>query len=71
MRRVQVMASVPKDLGFAAFRIRQSSDGLAWTIAVNASGPIQDASSIFFNPFRSKWVFSLKEGLVPPLCMVL
>ena len=57
-----VMASVPKDLGFGHFRLRQSVDGLNWTVAVNSSGPIQDASSIFFNPFRKKWVYSIKQG---------
>lgn len=57
-----VMSSVPKDNGFKHCRIRISPDGLNWTVAVNASGPIQDASSIFYNPFRKKWVFSLKQG---------
>ena len=24
--------------------------------------PIQDATTIFYNPFRRKWVFSVKQG---------
>ena len=29
---------------------------------MNASGPIQDATNIFYSPFRKKWVYSLKQG---------
>ena len=57
-----VMSSVPKDNGFQHCRLRVSADGYTWTVAVNASGPIQDATSIFYNPFRRKWIYSLKQG---------
>jgi hypothetical protein len=57
-----VMSSVPKDNGFQHCRIRVSPDGFKWSVAVNKSGPIQDGTNIFYNPFRKKWVYSLKQG---------
>lgn len=42
------------------FTLLSSPDGIHWTTQVNESGPIADRSTIFFNPFRSKWVYSIK-----------
>eukprot|EP01045_Picozoa_sp_COSAG04_P020318 COSAG04_NODE_2068_length_4871_cov_2.073973_1_plen_1105_part_00 len=42
-----VMSSVPKDNDFRHCRIRVSNNGFTWTVAVNASGPVQDATSVF------------------------
>ena len=31
-----------------------------WTVIKNKSGPIQDRSTIFYNPFRDRWVYTNK-----------
>jgi len=38
------------------------SDGRAWSDAVTTSIAADDYCSFFFNPFRGKWVFSIKIG---------
>jgi len=38
-----------------------SSDGIHWSKPV-PNGPTGDRSTIFYNPFRKKWVFSLRSG---------
>jgi len=38
-----------------------SPDGIHWTNRVE-SGPTGDRSTMFFNPFRKKWVCSLRSG---------
>jgi len=37
-----------------------SPDGIHWTIQ-GQSGPTDDRSTVFYNPFRRKWVFSLRD----------
>lgn len=38
------------------------SDGKTWSDAVPTSSASDDYCSFFFNPFREKWCFSIKEG---------
>jgi hypothetical protein len=38
------------------------SDGKTWSDAVPTSIAADDYCSFFFNPFREKWVFSIKKG---------
>ncbi|HYW81105.1 MAG TPA: hypothetical protein VE890_16100, partial [Thermoguttaceae bacterium] len=38
-----------------------SADGIHWTNRV-ATGDCGDRSTMFFNPFRNKWVYSLRSG---------
>ncbi|MGZ0710192.1 sialate O-acetylesterase [Coraliomargarita sp. W4R53] len=47
------------DYGIGAF-CYVSPDGLNWSEPVE-SGPMGDRSSAFYNPFREKWVFSLRS----------
>ncbi|MBM4085962.1 MAG: glycosyl hydrolase family 32, partial [Planctomycetes bacterium] len=39
-----------------------SPDGIHWTEAVANAGPCGDRTSIFYNPFRSVWVYGLRDG---------
>ena len=43
----------------AALRLSESHDGIHWR-AVGDSGPCNDRSTFFRNPFRNVWVFSLR-----------
>ncbi|WP_207394406.1 hypothetical protein [Bremerella alba] len=38
-----------------------SADGIQWSQPV-ATGSMGDRSTIFFNPFREKWVYSIRSG---------
>ena len=42
-------------------RLYMSEDGIAWTHIGNA-GQSGDRSTMFYDPFRGKWVFSLRGG---------
>jgi hypothetical protein len=37
-----------------------SKDGVHWGAAVASTGPSGDRNTFFYNPFRKKWVFSIK-----------
>lgn len=39
-----------------------TSDGRTWSDAVPTDVAVDDYCSFFFNPFRQKWVFSIKRG---------
>ncbi|HID76337.1 MAG TPA: hypothetical protein EYP56_10120, partial [Planctomycetaceae bacterium] len=41
--------------------LQTSSDGVHWSQPVQ-SGPTGDRTTFFYNPFRKKWVFSLRAG---------
>ena len=41
-----------------------SRDGVHWTL-VGRSGPTGDRSTMFYNPFRQVWVFSLRDSDLP------
>ena len=51
----------PEDRG--ALSIYFSADGVHWGDRVVRSGPCGDRTTVFWNPFRKLWVFSLREGL--------
>ncbi len=40
----------------------QVSDGLTWSQPVPCNAPAADYGSFFYNPFRSKWVQSIKQN---------
>jgi hypothetical protein len=40
--------------------LKYSSDGIHWSQGVSQSGDIYDRSTVFYNPFRDKWIFSLR-----------
>jgi len=42
-----------------------SPDGIHWH-QVAQTGPMGDRTTIFYNPFRGKWVYSVREYLPPP-----
>jgi hypothetical protein len=46
--------------GNAALRLSTSPDGIHWTDRGEA-GPAGDRSTCFFNPFRQRWCFSLRD----------
>ncbi len=43
------------------FSLHYSSDGIHWGEEAERSGPAKDRSTMFYNPFRKMWVFSLKD----------
>jgi hypothetical protein len=47
------------DLKAGRLRLRVSPDGIRWR-DVGVSGPCGDRSTMFFNPFLRRWVFSLR-----------
>lgn len=42
------------------YRLYSSPDGLNWTLQATPSGLAGDRSTVYYNPFRKRWVFSLK-----------
>jgi hypothetical protein len=44
--------------------VAESSDGLSWG-ELKEAGECGDRSTVFYNPFRRKWVFSLRSELGP------
>ncbi len=40
--------------------LKYSSDGIHWREGVAQSGDIYDRTTVFYNPFRNKWIFSLR-----------
>ena len=48
------------DLELKALRLHVSRDGVHWRPA-GVSGSCGDRSTFFYNPFRKKWVFSLRQ----------
>jgi len=39
-----------------------SPDGIHWGDAVTRSGPCGDRTTVFYNPFRKVWVYSIRDG---------
>ena len=44
----------------AVSELRFSPDGIQWTDPVWTSGIVSDRTTVFFNPFRDVWVYSIK-----------
>jgi|UniRef100_UPI003782D823 hypothetical protein len=49
------------DRGKLGHQLQTSADGREWTQPV-FTGPAGDYCSFFFNPFRERWVYSIKQG---------
>lgn len=45
-----------------AFSIHFSPDGIHWSDEIARSGPCRDRSTVFYNPFRKVWVYSLRAA---------
>jgi len=45
--------------------VHYSPDGIHWSDEIRRAGPCYDRTSVFYNPFREKWVFSIKGYYVP------
>src|SRR5439155_7891214 len=45
-----------------AIDLHFSADGVHWGEPVTRSGPCGDRTTVFYNPFRRKWVYSLRHG---------
>ena len=43
------------------FGIHFSPDGIHWSDVVKWTGPQHDRTTVFFNPFRNVWVYSIKD----------
>ena len=48
-----------------AFAFYDSADGIHWVKKVNASGPILDRSTVFFDSFQERWIASIKDSFGP------
>ncbi len=44
------------------FILKYSRDGIHWSNGVAQSGDLYDRSSVFYNPFTDKWVFSMRHS---------
>jgi hypothetical protein len=47
-----------------AIDLHFSADGIHWGEPVARSGPCGDRTTVFYNPFRRKWVYSIRSGNV-------
>jgi hypothetical protein len=45
----------------APLRLFVSPDGIHWTLR-GLSGPTDDRSTVFYNPFRKRWIYSLRDN---------
>ena len=45
-----------------ALSIHTSPDGIHWSDRIARSGPCGDRTTVFYNPFRKKWVYSIRGG---------
>jgi hypothetical protein len=43
--------------------VRASADGIHWSEPLASSLPVGDRTTVFYNPFRNLWVYSLRSGL--------
>lgn len=59
-QRYKMFLRRPGGEGIGAY-LMVSADGIHWSEPV-ISGPMGDRSSMFYNPFRKKWVFSLRDN---------
>jgi hypothetical protein len=48
-----------------ALAIYFSADGIHWGKEVARTGPAGDRTTLFYNPFRKVWVYSLRDRLMP------
>lgn len=62
-RSTSGMATVQGAYGLGT---HDSADGLAWTEPPRKTGSNGDRSTVFYNPFRKVWVYSLRHGWGKP-----
>ncbi len=60
-RRYKLFRSHRADGGWA-LALYFSADGIHWGEAAAKSGPCGDRTTVFYNPFRKVWVYSLRGG---------
>jgi len=60
LRRYKMFAYM-RDENKGMLSIFFSNDGLHWGDCVAASGALGDRSTVFFNPFRSVWVYGIRD----------
>lgn len=65
-RRFKMFTTVPRPEG-DGFKpaIYYSADGLHWGEPLIIGGGIGDRSTIFYNPFRERWVYSIRSLIEP------
>ena len=51
------------ELSCSHYTIKYSADGTSWRTVLNATGPTSDRATIFYNPFRKKWVSERGPGV--------
>jgi hypothetical protein len=59
------IAGTNRTFSSSAFTFYDSFDGIHWVKRVNASGPILDRSTVWYDAFRSRWVASIKDSFGP------
>jgi hypothetical protein len=60
-RRFKLFRSHPEG-GRFGLSIYFSADGIHWGKRVLRTGSVGDRTTVFWNPFRKRWVFSLRHG---------
>lgn len=62
-RRYKLFTAVRAKEGHSfCLEVRTSPDGIRWSEPVAQSTACGDRSTVFFNPFRQKWVYSLRSS---------
>ena len=61
-RRFKMFASSGASADDCGLVVFHSPDGIHWGEAVAKSGRMGDRSTVFFNPFRGVWVYSIKDN---------
>lgn len=46
----------------AGLHMRVSADGIKWSADLGSPGPSSDRNTMFYNPFRKAWVFSIRSS---------
>jgi hypothetical protein len=60
-RRYKMFRSVRHQGGWA-LQLHFAPDGIRWSDVIATSGPCGDRTTVFYNPFRRVWVYSLRSA---------
>ena len=60
-QRFKLFLTQRREKGWA-MAVHFSTDGIHWHEPVTWTGPCGDRSSVFYNPFRKVWVYSIREN---------
>lgn len=60
-RRYKVFTVAERFASYCRMHVHYSPDGIHWGQPVAVSGPCGDRSTVFRNPFRKVWVFSVRN----------